>query len=390
MNTKMGVALVAMMMMMCVVMGQDTVVQEAPAADQRRAANPPPILPQVQSLQAENLALKNKLALLGFKEPGEYFPIPPTAAALTPTMANGLVVQEIATDVWFLTDAAYTSAVIDVGNSLVVIDAPPSYQAQRHLEAIQAIGRGKPVSHFIFSHAHNDHVGNAYLWANRGRGRRAAAQPQTLFIAHALTAELLKRNTDQVVPTSLITKPFTQVRLGNKNFEFHYFDNAHVEGNIVIFLPAEKVLMYVDIVFPQWSPFYNLGMTQDAIRLIGAMDTILSFPFTKMIGGHLGRYATRKDVLLAKGYLTDMQSFIQEGFKTFNISTYYAKFGQPEGNKGPNTWAVLHNWMGDMAFDCSSKMIGKYKDIIAGIDIYTWVNCWLLRESVGLFLADGA
>jgi len=204
-----------------------------------------------------------------------------------------------------------------------------------------------------------------------------------------LTAILLQPNPTEPQP-SILLGDYTEMRLGNKRFTFSYFKNAHVEGNMAIFLPAEKILMYVDVVFPQWSPFYGLGVSQDPLRFIGVMDSLLAFPFKYIIAGHLGRPATRRDTMLAKQYMLDMMTFNNEAYATFtNLTSYYTEFGQ---HKPPaaNHWAVLHNWMGDMAFYCAGKMIQKYAHQIAGVDVYSWSGCWVLREAMGLYLPGHA
>jgi len=80
-----------------------------------------------------------------------------------------------------------------------------------------------------------------------------------------------------------------------------------------------------------------------------------------------------------------MKEIALEGLRTFNnITAYYAKFG---GNNtaAVNHWAVLHNWEGDMASHCAETLINKYQSTMAGIDVYSWSNCWVMRENLALF-----
>jgi glyoxylase-like metal-dependent hydrolase (beta-lactamase superfamily II) len=313
---------------------------------------------------------------LGFKEPADYFPIPANAYPFQPNQANGLTITELEDGIFFVSDTAYTFCIIDIGKTLVVVDAPPTVNQERLINATLTITKKKKkVSHFIYSHAHVDHVGLASAFKSK----------HTKFIAHELTAQLLKRNPDAPKPTIILTDDESRLTLGNKNFRFYYKGNSHAEGNILIWIPKSKVLINIDIVFPQWAPFYALGVTQDAIRYIKQYEFILSFPFNHFITGHLGRAATRDDVVLGQTFMNDMKSIVTTGFSVFNnITAYYAKFG---GNNtlAVNHWAVLHNWEADMASYCADNIIAKYQNVMAGIDVYSWSNCWILREHLALF-----
>jgi len=109
------------------------------------------------------------------------------------------------------------------------------------------------------------------------------------------------------------------------------------------------------------------------------MILFLGFDFNYVVTGHLGLPAKRSDVLLAKQFITDMTTFVDQSFTLFNnLTAYYQVYGT-------NHWAVLHNWMGDMAFYCSENMRNKYAGIVAGVDVYAWTGCWTLRETYQLF-----
>eukprot|EP01098_Paradermamoeba_levis_P003473 TRINITY_DN1577_c0_g5_i2.p1 TRINITY_DN1577_c0_g5~~TRINITY_DN1577_c0_g5_i2.p1 ORF type:complete len:396 (-),score=152.42 TRINITY_DN1577_c0_g5_i2:56-1243(-) len=324
----------------------------------------------VADLTASNNAMKKKLMLMGFQESTAYAPIPPNSYPAT-QRSDGMSVIELGSGsgVWFVSDSAYNSAVIDIGSSLVVVDAPPTYSEARLRSALSFIGGNKTVSHFIYSHTHNDHVGLAGLFASTAT-----------YISHPITSDLVKRNGKLPVPT-ITTPNNTKMTLGNKNFEFYYFDNAHADGNLLIWLPAQKVVVYIDIVYPQWVPFYALGITQDSYRFVRVHDTLLTFNFDYFISGHLGRIATRSDVTQAQQYLADLTTVIGQTYALFPFEKYYAAYQGPP----VNWWALLHNWEGDMATECAGKMMDKYKGKLAGVDVYAWTHCWHLREAIDLF-----
>lgn len=82
---------------------------------------------------------------------------------------------------------------------VVVVDAPPSIGAKSILEAIASVST-LPVTHFIYSHYHIDHVAD-----NVGLGTNVER------ISHAETAQVLaeRRDPQRPVPTKTFTDSLT-------------------------------------------------------------------------------------------------------------------------------------------------------------------------------------
>jgi hypothetical protein len=56
-------------------------------------------------------------------------------------------------------------------------------------------------------------------------------------------------------------------------------------------------------------PIYNLNLSEDVIGYMGAQDIALSYPWTHLISGHVGRLATRDDVAVHQQYIADIEEF---------------------------------------------------------------------------------
>ena len=57
---------------------------------------------------------------------------------------------------------------------------------------------------------------------------------------------------------------------------------------------------------PGWVPVYNLNLTEDRVGYVAAPDHALSYPWTHLISGHVGRLGTRDDVKLHQQYIADI------------------------------------------------------------------------------------
>ncbi len=117
------------------------------------------------------------------------------------------------------------------------------------------------------------------------------------------------------LPTVTFNDTYT-LTVGNQTLELAYRGDDHEPGNIYIYAPKQKVLMKVDIVFPGWTPFMDLAVSENVMGYLKAHDMILSYDFDWLVSGHFGRLATRKDVEVQKAYMQDIVANAQTALKT--------------------------------------------------------------------------
>jgi glyoxylase-like metal-dependent hydrolase (beta-lactamase superfamily II) len=97
------------------------------------------------------------------------------------------------------------------------------------------------------------------------------------------------------------------VDAGEDRDELAYHGPNHSPGNIFTYLPAQRVLMLVDVVFPGWVPFAYLAESQNIPGWLEAPAQALSYPFQTYIGGLLTRLGTRDDVVIQQEYVADLK-----------------------------------------------------------------------------------
>src|SRR5262245_32598769 len=161
------------------------------------------------------------------------------------------IVQEIRDGLYWVGDGAYNTMFLVTSEGVVAVDAPPTLGA-KYLQAISEV-TSKPVVYLIYSHEHTDHIGAANLFPKTAK-----------IIAQKETAIILKERQDPRRPVPTIT--FEQnyvIRLGNKELRLEYPGVNHERGNIYIYAPAQKTLMLVDVVYPGYLPYKNLGIAED-------------------------------------------------------------------------------------------------------------------------------
>jgi glyoxylase-like metal-dependent hydrolase (beta-lactamase superfamily II) len=307
-----------------------------------------------------------------------YVPIPTGAAGPAVSSALGYRIEPFGGGAYMVSDGLYQAMFLVATESVIVIDAPPTIG--RNL--LHAIGNTThlPISHVIYSHAHADHIGAAYLYG-----------PRVTTIAHKMTAELLQSTSPcehRPAPDVTFDEAF-DLHVGNQTLKLAYLGPNHEPGNIFIYAPVQKVLMLVDVVFPGWVPFAYLGEAQNVPGYIKAHDQILSYDFDHFVGGHLTRSGTRQDVVIQKEYIDDLRTNCAEALvlsssspnATNEISAYTLIPAISAVDPG-NPWATFKIYLDDLANYCASVTNEKWLNRLGGADVYGFENAYQMLESL--------
>ena len=245
---------------------------------------------------------------------------------------------------------------------VIVVDCPPSLD----INMKYAIGNvtEQPVRKVIYSHAHNDHIGSASIFASNNN------YGSVDYIAHAETAILLEAvpggDTGRPIPTETFEKN-TTIHLGNQTVELAYFGPGHQPGNIFIYVPSSKILMLIDIIFPGWVPFTDLGFADFVPGFVEAHDIALEYDFEVFIGGHFNRVGNREDVELAREYVYDVLNNCRRALSDTTIDTTESVRRALELNPD-NFFTAVGAFNTPRAELCAQPLIDKWLGVLAGVD----------------------
>ncbi len=290
-------------------------------------------------------------------------PIPDAAIGPVIDFSKGYLVEEIKDGLYWVTDGAYNTIFLVTAQGVIVVDAPPSI-GQNYFNAIAEVTE-LPITHVIYSHSHNDHIGAASQFPS-----------EAVIIAHQETASTLQERNDanRPIPTVTFEDNYT-IEVGNQILELQYRGPMHVPGNIFIYAPQQKVLMLVDVVFPGWTPFKDLAMAQDVPAFISAHDKILEYDFDTFVGGHLTRLGTPEDVQIQKEYFQD----IQTNAALANQQVDFMAIAQEVGFE--NIWLIFQIYADTITQQCTDATVPDWIDKLGGVDLFTYDHCWKISES---------
>jgi len=301
----------------------------------------------------------------------DYAPIP--RSALGPALNDQrYYVGRVERNLYWVTDGVYNSAFLTTRDGVVLFDAPPSIgpnlrQAVNEIAA--ANGVTNRVTHLVYSHHHADHAGASSLFGG-----------DVVRIGHEETRRLLARDNDPARPVPEVTfdDSYT-LEVGGERAELAWHGPNHSPDNIYIHFPDHDTLMFIDVVNAGWVPIYNVNLSEDVPGYIAAPATALSYPWTHLISGHLGRLATRDDVTVHQQYIADIEASAREALAAVDPIPFYMHYGE-------NAWAGVKANLDTVAERAAAPIVAKYTGVLAAADIevFTYTTTFQIMQSLRL------
>ncbi|KAJ7363000.1 beta-lactamase-like protein, partial [Mycena albidolilacea] len=292
--------------------------------------------------------------------------------AIDPTL--GYFVGNLAGGVHWVTDGSYNNMFLVSTHGVIVVDAPPTIGHK----LLYAIGNTTcllttclPVTHLVYSHLHADQIGGASLFN--------ASHPT--IIAHAETrnrlATLSPLDPLRPLPNVTFEGDYT-VSVGNQTLELSYHGPNHTPGNLFMYAPAQHVAVLVDVIFPGWAPFTELGVADFVPGLIAAHDVLLTFDFDVLVAGHVAQLGTKHDVLQQKKYIEDLRDSCAS---TLNGDMTDAIGPTAAANPG-NVWATPKALFRVAAQICADNTTSRWLGVLGAVDVFAFENAYRMVNSL--------
>jgi glyoxylase-like metal-dependent hydrolase (beta-lactamase superfamily II) len=280
--------------------------------------------------------------------------------------SKGYLVQEIRDGLYWVSDGAYNTMFLVTPDGVVAVDAPPTLGAN-YLKAI-AEKTSKPVKYLVYSHEHTDHIGAAYLFPRNVK-----------IIAQKETAEILERRKDprRPVPPITFTDTYT-VKLGGETLVLDYPGINHERGNILIYAPKQKTLMLVDVVYPGYMPYKNLGIAEDIPGYIAVQEKALKYSFSTFVGGHVTRLGDPRDVQLSLEFASDLHRTAASALDSLSLPD----FAKTNSSRAKDKWDLHNEYEKAVVDRCYSELLPRWQGRLADSPTYLRDNCWAMMEAV--------
>jgi glyoxylase-like metal-dependent hydrolase (beta-lactamase superfamily II) len=188
-------------------------------------------------------------------------------SAAPPPQPPRVAVELLAPGVWLLHGEGHHSVAVEFADHITLIEAPvDDARTLAVIAAARKLQPAKPLTQVVMTHHHFDHSG----------GVRAAIAEGLTVIAHEKAARFVEEMAARkhtIAPDALARKPRRLqmesvsgrmvMRDALRTMELHAVDTAHASTMLVAYLPAERLLVEVDLYTapadgappPTWYPF---------------------------------------------------------------------------------------------------------------------------------------
>lgn len=163
--------------------------------------------------------------------------------------------QNIADGVWYLTGGSHHSVLVEFKDHVAVIEGPQNEERSLAVIAeVKKLAPSKPIRYVVNTHQHFDHSGGLRTYAAEGATivtheihkpyyEKVYGYPRTLN-PDRLAQSKKKATIEAVGAKKVLTD-------GARSLELHHIaGNPHNDGIIMAYLPAEQILIEVDVFAP--------------------------------------------------------------------------------------------------------------------------------------------
>jgi cyclase len=217
----------------------------------------------------------------------------PTAATLQ-EIANGVFAWLQPDGTWWINNAGAITAVGDDGTyagGTVIVDTCATHErTHRFLDAVGAVTGSAPIAMAVNTHQHGDHTyGNSLL------PRQTVIVGQSAMRAGLLADTIIDGCPPVWTPVpdwGPVTKRLPSVSVddrltiyaGTRLVELHHPGYAaHTSGDLVAWLPEDRILFTGDLIFNGLTPLVFMGSVSGARR---SLEWLASFDPAVIVPGH--------------------------------------------------------------------------------------------------------
>ena len=175
--------------------------------------------------------------------------------AAVASFAERVAPEKAAEGVWFLAGGSHNSVLIEMKDHLILVESPLyDGRAQAVMAQARKLVPGKPVRYAINSHHHFDHAGGLRAAASEGVTLVVSEQARPWYERvmarpNSVSPDALARSGAKVAVTGVNTqRTFSD---GARTVEvFMIEDSMHAQGFMMVWLPAERLLIEADAYTP--------------------------------------------------------------------------------------------------------------------------------------------
>ncbi|MEJ9220611.1 MBL fold metallo-hydrolase [Paenibacillus glucanolyticus] len=242
------------------------------------------------------------------------------------------------------------AAIIDLGDSTLVVDTFTTIEAAEDLQAAAEFLTGRTASYVINTHWHSDHTFGNQVFAStaqiiststtrmimdsfaRKRLEQQQANPEAIYQAidelevkiqqeldgklkkemewdNATDREYIKMLPDLVysLPTLTFDHQIT-IHGSRRSVEVLTYGGGHTQSDAFVYIPEDKIAVTGDLVLSKHHPYMTYANPQEWLNILEKLEQL---GIETIIPGH-GEVSSLKELHEVKGYITDILNIVTD------------------------------------------------------------------------------
>jgi len=262
-----------------------------------------------------------------------------TLAAGQPAAQAPFVTHQLKPNVYWIEGGGGNRGVIAGDRSVIVIDAKTSAAGGKELLEDIAKITPKPVTTVIETHSDGDHI-NGLVSFPTGitiiAHENNKKEQDTAFAAGGRGAP-----PEGYLPNQLIAKNKESLKIAGEKVELLHWAPAHTSGDLVVYLPDEKIVFTGDIIAAQMpDPLIHLEKNGSSAGWIATVKGIVALNADQFVPGHgdlQTKAAIQKRLTDAEAKRAKIKELVAQGKSLDEIKTAVgdAPPAQGRGGRGP-------------------------------------------------------
>lgn len=361
-----------------------------PSWNRLKQLNLGPTLRQANSTAPLCAPVAQCIQRLDSGETCDLLPVPPASLIPSPAQGESLITR-LRRGVFLFYDGGHQALILYTGQRLAVVDFPEA-GGQLLIDAVkERLGGDVPRSiDMVYSHSHFDHIGGAALFYDYVR-EEFPDVPLSIYGTRETSLVIRDSAMRRAVrPTKLVGPSGRTLKLSDSLELQMTIIGGHTNTDLFLLIPRVEgeaaIGMFVDVVFPGWSPFALLALTNDLGAYLESHDKILEFDYDIFLGGHV-LVGTKEDVRRNKQFTLDLIEAAANGVQTVTFEDFLAagfgRVGDPNAVEFGNIWfAFLGVVRRLQTAACFRTILEKWGCELAGLDITGESHCFLAVQYV--------
>lgn len=261
-----------------------------------------------------------------------------------PVLGQETSVTQLSPDVYHFRYGFHSNIFVVTDDGVIATDPLSPDAAKACLAEIRKITQ-QPVRYVIYSHDHTDHIAGGSVYAGEAK-----------FVAHRKALELIRdRGIDEIITPDLLVDDSYTIELGGKKIQLTHFGRVESASGLAIYIPDDKILMWVDAVRSFGAPYRYLE-GYDWLDFRNALQELQTWDINILVPGH-GPPADESRIVLFANYLQDMQRIAEEEMAAYTQAVHVSIIGKVNPEK------YFDSYISEVARRVSEKMRPEYGDI---------------------------